>query len=355
MSLDLDRIRELPKVLLHDHLDGGLRPETAVDLSQQQGKELPTEDPGELAEWFHRGAQRGNLPLYLEGFSVTCSVMQTEEALHRVAKERAQDLVKDGVVYAEIRFAPCLHVNEGLNLEQVMAAVLDGFREGSRDGKDVEVRTLVCALRNMSPETSLEMAELAVDFRDRGAVGFDLAGDESGHPPKKHLDAFQFLRRENFPITIHAGEAFGVSSIWQAIQYCGAHRIGHATRLYEDFHENAENRGTLAQYVLDQRILLEMCLSSNVHTGACDSLDEHPFPNYYREGFRVTLNTDNILMSNTTLSDEWEIAHRMWGLGLEDFRKLALNGINGSFLHYPERVKLRRERIDAVYDELIGS
>ncbi len=353
MTLDFETIRKLPKVLLHDHLDGGLRPASIVEMARDQNVDLPTEDPKELADWFHRGAQRGSLPLYLEGFGLSTAVMQTKESLRRVARERAEDLVADGVVYGEIRFAPCLHVAGGLNLEEVMNAVLEGFREGSRDGKDVEVRTIVCALRNMDPATSLEMAEIAVDFRTRGVVGFDLAGDESGHPPKQHLEAFQFLRRENFNITIHAGEAFGLSSIWQAVQYCGAHRIGHATRLYEDLpalEDESESQGLVAHYLRDQRILLEMCLSSNVHTGACASLEEHPFLRYYRDGFRVTLNTDNILMSDTTLSREWQIAHDMFGLGLADFRKLAVNGINGSFLHYPERTKLRQERIESVYD-----
>ena len=355
MTIDFETIRGLPKVLLHDHLDGGLRPKTIVELARDQDVELPTDDPQGLADWFHRGAQRGSLPLYLEGFGLTTAVMQTKDALRRVAKERAEDLIADGVVYAEIRFAPCLHVLSGLNLEDVMGAVLEGFREGSADDRDVVVRTIVCALRNMDPVTSLQMAELAVEFRNRGVVGFDLAGDESGHPPKDHLEAFQFLRRENCNITIHAGEAFGLSSIWQAVQFCGAHRIGHATRLYEDLPGlvgESESRGTLAAYLRDQRFLLEMCLSSNVHTGAATSLEEHPFPRYYRDGFRVTLNTDNILMSDTTLSREWELAHQLYDLEIADFRKLALNGINGSFLRYPDRVKLRQERIESAYDAL---
>lgn len=352
-SLTYETIRSLPKSSLHDHLDGGLRPETIIELADQQGIELPERDPEELRRWFHRGADRGSLPLYLEGFAVTTAVMQTKESLHRVARERVEDLIEEGVVYAEIRFAPILHVAQGLNLEEVLTAVLDGIREASDDDRKIVARILVCAMRNMDPATSLEMAELAVDFRDRGVVGFDLAGDESGHPPKKHLEAFQFLRRQNFNITIHAGEAFGVQSIWQAIQYCGAHRVGHATRLTEDFVEGTLRSGTLASYLRDQRILLEMCLSSNVHTGACPDLAHHPFPLFFREGFRICLNTDNDLMSATTLSREWMIAHERWGLGGRDFLRLACEGVEGSFLEFPERQKVIQDRIKPAYREWI--
>lgn len=340
-TLNLEMVRSLPKVSLHDHLDGGLRPATIVELAQQAGVTLPCEDPAELQSWFHRGANRGSLPLYLEGFAVTTAVMQTEDSLRRVAREKAEDLIADGVVYAEIRFAPILHVDGGLNLEQVMNSVLAGFREGTY-GTTLECRVIVCALRSMDADASLEAAELAVQYRDRGVVGFDLAGDESGHPPKRHLEAFQYLRRQNFNITIHAGEAFGVSSIWQAIQFCGAHRIGHATRLDEDItdREGSASKGTLAQYILDKRIPLEMCLSSNVHTGAVEKLEDHPFPRYFREGFRVSLNTDNTLMSATTLSDELLLAHRLFGLGLDDLEELALNSIKGAFIHFNERLQM---------------
>lgn len=352
-TLTYETLQKLPKSSLHDHLDGGLRPATIVELADQQGIELPERDPEALERWFHRGSDRGSLPLYLEGFAVTCGVMQTEEALHRVARERVEDLIAEGVVYAEIRFAPILHVDRGLNLEAVLKSVLDGIREASDDDRKIVVRVLVCSLRNMDAATSLQMAELAVDFRDRGVVGFDLAGDESGHPPKHHLDAFQFLRRENFNITIHAGEAFGIQSIWQAIQYCGAHRIGHATRLTEDFQDGKLAQGTLASYLRDQRILLEMCLSSNVHTGACPDLASHPFPHFFEEGFRICLNTDNDLMSATTLTREWQIAHERWGLTGRDFLRLACDGVDGSFLGFPERQKLIQERIKPAYREWI--
>lgn len=340
-EMTLDFIRKLPKVLLHDHLDGGLRPQTIIELAREQNVELPAQDPRELEQWFHRGANRGSLPLYLEGFGVTCGVMQTEEALCRVAREKAEDLASDGVVYSEVRFAPILHTNRGLNLEQVMNAVLRGLDEGSA-GRNLRCAVIVCSLRNMAPENSLVAAELAVDYRDRGAVGFDLAGDEAGHPPKHHLEAFQYLLRQNFSITIHAGEAFGLSSIWQAIQYCGAHRVGHATRLYEDMF-NADgrvSRGTMAQYILDKRIPLEMCLSSNVHTGAVRSLDEHPFIRYFRDGFRVTLNTDNTLMSATSLSEELHLAHRLFGLDLNDLQDVTMQSMKSAFIHFQERIDL---------------
>jgi len=346
-SEEFERVRRLPKVHLHDHLDGGLRPETIVDLAEGQGVDLPTEDPDELRSWFHRGANRGSLPLYLEGFAVTTAVMQTEEALRRVALERVEDLAADGVVYGEVRFAPILHVDGGLNLEQVVQAVLSGIREGcTKTG--IDVRVIICGMRHLEPSSSLEMAELAVDFRDRGVVGYDLAGDEAGHPPKRHIEAFHYLQRENFNITIHAGEAFGLASIWQAIQWCGAHRIGHATRLVEDFElsdKGGQTPGTLSSYVDDHRICLEMCLSSNLHTGAIERLEDHPFPRYLRRRFRVCLNVDNYLMSATTLTREWWLAQELFGLNLEDLRLLAINAAKGAFCHHAERVALIEDRI----------
>jgi adenosine deaminase len=314
--------------------------------------ELPTEDPGELESWFHRGANRGSLPLYLEGFAVTTAVMQTEESLRRVAREKAEDLAADGVIYGEVRFAPILHVDGGLNLEQVLQAVLEGTKEGC-DRAGIDVRIIVCGMRHMDPSANLEMAELAVDFRDRGVVGYDLAGDEAGHPPKRHIEAFHYLQRENFNITIHAGEAFGLASIWQAIQYCGAHRIGHATRLVEDLEDTDGGKrsgGTLSTYIDDHRISLEMCLSSNVHTGAVASLEEHPFPLYLRRRFRVSLNVDNTLMSATTLTREWWIARELFGLSIDELELLALNAAKGAFCHHHERVALIEKRIRPAFD-----
>ena len=337
-------IRSLPKVLLHDHLDGGLRPRTIIELARDQGyTALPTSDPGELADWFHRGAQRGSLPLYLEGFAHTCGVMQTEEAIERVAYEMLEDMRDDGVVYVETRFAPVFHTSNGLHWDDVVSAVLKGLERGRKDF-GVEYGLIICAMRNM--KLSEEMAELAVDFRDRGVVGFDLAGEEGGFPPKKHIDAFHYIQRANFNITIHAGEAFGKESIWQAIQWCGAHRIGHATRLIDDIALDSQDPtsiakiGDLAQYVLDKRIPLEICLSSNVHTGAAASVETHPFGIYYRCKFRVTLNTDDRLMSDTTMTKEFGIAQEVFGLGLDDFERITINSMKSAFIPYDRRIQL---------------
>ena len=337
-------ITTIPKVLLHDHLDGGLRPQTIIELARDQKYQaLPTTDPGELAHWFHRGAQRGSLPLYLEGFAHTCGVMQTAESLERVAYEMMEDMRDDGVVYVETRFAPVFHTEKGLHWDDVVSAVLKGLERGRKDF-GVEFGLIVCAMRNM--KLSEEMAELAVDFRDRGVVGFDLAGEEGGFPPKKHIDAFHYIQRANFNITIHAGEAFGKESIWQAIQWCGAHRIGHATRLVDDIALDAHDptatmkMGDLAQYVLDKRIPLEICLSSNVHTGAAESLAAHPFATYYRAKFRVTLNTDDRLMSDTTMTKEFTLAQQTFGLGLDDFEKITINSMKSAFIPYSGRIAL---------------
>ncbi len=344
MRLSERFIQTLPKALLHDHLDGGLRPQTLIELARESGyNKLPTMDAGELVEWFHRGAQHGSLPLYLEGFKHTCGVMQTEEALERVAYEMMEDMCNDGVVYIETRFSPLFHTERGLHWDKVVNAVLKGLERGRKDF-GVEFGLIICAMRNMS--LSQEMAELAVDFRERGVVGFDLAGEEGGFPPKKHVEAFHYIQRENFNITIHAGEAFGKESIWQAIQWCGAHRIGHATRLVEDIGldkhdpQKITKMGYLAQYVLDKRLPLEICLTSNVDTGAVRSLEEHPFRLYYNYKFRVTLNTDDRLMSNTTLTREYKLAHQVFKLSLDDLEKLSINAMKSAFLPYNRRIRL---------------
>jgi len=334
-----DALKTLPKVLLHEHLDGVLRPKTIIELAKtEKYGQLPSENPEELARWFHQGANQGNLPKYLEGFAHTIAVMQTEEALERVAYEQAEDLSRDGVVYFETRFAPIFHTRNGLTHQQVISAVLKGLEEG-RKAFGITSGLIICAMRNM--DVSLEMAELAVDFRQRGVVGFDLAGEEGGFPPKKHVDAFHYIQRQNFNITIHAGEGFGKESIWQAIQYCGAHRIGHGTRLIDDIaivDGKAVKLGDLAQYVLDKRIPLEICLLSNVHTGAAPSVAEHPFKILYREKFRVTLNTDNRLMSNTSMTEEFAAAAEAFGLSLDDFEKLTINAMKSAFLPYDRRI-----------------
>jgi adenosine deaminase len=338
VKLDGQILKRLPKVLLHEHLDGVLRPRTIVELAKCiKYNALPSDDPEALAQWFHQGANQGSLPKYLQGFDQTIAVMQTEEALERVAYEQAEDLSRDGVVYYETRFAPIFHTRKGLTHQQVVSAVLRGMERGKKDF-GVPSGLIICAMRNM--DISLEMAELAVDFRERGVVGFDLAGEEGGFPPKKHVDAFHYIQRENFNITIHAGEGFGKESIWQAIQYCGAHRIGHGTRLIDDIavaDGKAVKLGDLAQYVLDKRIPLEICLLSNVHTGAARSLAEHPFKTLYQKKFRVTLNTDNRLMSDTCMTKEFEAAAETFDLNLDDFEKITINAMKSAFLPYDQR------------------
>ena len=346
MKLDREVLRRFPKVLLHEHLDGVLRPKTVIELAKTAGyEELPTNDPLALAEWFHRGANQGSLAKYLEGFAHTIAVMQTEEALERTAYEQAEDLRRDGVVYFETRFAPVFHTRKGLTHQQVVSAVLKGLERGRKDF-GIASGLIICAMRNM--DVSLEMAELAVDFRERGVVGFDLAGEEGGYPPKKHVAAFHYIQRENFNITIHAGEGYGKESIWQAIQYCGAHRIGHGTRLIDDIavvDGAAVKLGDLAQYVLDKRIPLEICLISNVHTGATPTLGEHPFRILYQEKFRVTLNTDNRLMSSTSMTQEFEAAAETFGLTLDDFEKITINAMKSAFLPY-------KQRCEFIYSEI---
>ena len=306
MSLTADQIRAVPKVLLHDHLDGGLRPSTVIDLARETGYDgLPTRDPDELTKVLTAGAHRGHLNLYLDAFRHTVGVLQTREALERVAAECARDLADDGIVYAEVRFAPELHTQRGLALDDIVSAVLAGFRAGSA-GRPIRVYALLTAMRTAA--RSLEIAELAVRFRDEGVIGFDIAGAEAGWPPSRHLDAFQYIHRENFHTTIHAGEGFGLPSIWEAVQYCGAERLGHGVRIADDIRADSAGEvrlGRLASYIRDRRIPLEMCPTSNVQTGAAASIREHPIGLLRRLRFRVTVNTDNRLMSQVTLSSEF--------------------------------------------------
>jgi adenosine deaminase len=336
-------LKNIPKVELHDHLDGGLRPETIIELAKEQKiDDLPTTNPVELAEWFHRGANRKNLGLYLEGFDTSVAVMQTRDALYRIAYEALEDLAKENVVYAEVRFAPIQHVEGGLNLEAVVEAVLSGLEKGKEEF-GVVYGLILCAMRHQDSDVSLEIAELAVGFRDRGVVGFDIAGDEFGHPPKRHLDAFQYIRNKNFNITIHAGEAFGPESIWQAVQICGTQRIGHGTRLIEDMvvrGTRIERMGSLADYLRDKRIPFEMCLSSNLQTGVAKSIEEHPFNIFYKNAFRVVLCTDNRLMSNTSITKEMALAVEYFGLTLRDLEKITINAMKSAFIHYDDRIRI---------------
>lgn len=346
MKLDADLLRRLPKVLLHEHLDGGLRPQTVIELALEAGyTSLPMADAKELGEWFHRGANKGSLPEYLEGFAHTIAVMQTRSAIERVAFEFIEDMYHDGVVYAEVRFAPVFHTSLGLTPEAVVQAALDGLHRG-QEKYGVRWGLIICAMRNMTD--SLEWAEMAIDFRYRGVVAFDLAGEEAGYPPKKHVEAFKAIQAANFYSTLHAGEAFGIASIWQALQICGAHRLGHATRLTDGMtivDGKIVKMGSLAQYILDRRIPLEMCLSSNVHTGAVRSMAEHPFKLYYDRGFRVTINTDDRLMSDTSMTKEFQVAVEQFGLELRDLEKITLNSAKSAFSSFDDRMKLIYEVI----------
>jgi adenosine deaminase len=326
-------------VLLHDHLDGGVRPETIAELARGSGYEgLPTQDPDSLRTWFAEASDSGSLERYLETFDHTVGVMQTEDALTRVAYECAEDLAKDGVVYAEVRYAPEQHTSRGLSLEKVVEAVLRGFTEAGRD-HGIRVGTLLTAMRHQA--RSMEIAELSVRYRDAGVVGFDIAGAEAGHPPTRHLDAFEYLQRENAHFTIHAGEAFGLPSIWQAIQWCGADRLGHGVRIIDDIEDGETPAlGRLAAYVRDKRIPLEMCPSSNVQTGAAKSIATHPIGLLRRLYFRVTVNTDNRLMSGTTLSEEFAKLVEAFDYGWDDLQWFTVNAMKSAFIGFDERLEL---------------
>jgi len=331
-------IRRAPKVLLHDHLDGGLRPATILELAAEVGHELPATDADALGRWFAEAADSGSLVRYLETFDHTVAVMQTAPALTRVARECVEDLAADGVVYAEIRYAPEQHVEGGLTLDEVVAAVQEGF-DAAPPG--IVVRQLLTAMRHQA--RSQEIAELAIAWRDRGVAGFDIAGAEAGFPPTRHLDAFEYLQRENAHFTIHAGEAFGLPSIWQALQWCGADRLGHGVRIVDDitFEESGEPvLGRLASYVRDKRVPLEMCPASNVQTGAVASIAEHPIGLLTRLRFRVTVNTDNRLMSNTSMTGELAALVEAFGYTLEDLRWFAINAMKSAFLPFDERLSI---------------
>ena len=340
-------------MLLHDHLDGGLRPSTVIALAEQYGYDgLPTTDVDELGEWFNKGAKRNDLVLYLETFAHTGAVMQHRDAIERVAYECAQDLAADNVVYAEVRFAPELHLEQGLTLDEVVEAVLAGFERGSA-GTDLTIYALLDAMRQAA--RSSEIAELAVRHRDNGVVGFDIAGPEAGFPPTRHLDAFHLINRENFHSTIHAGEAFGLPSIWEAVQFCGAERLGHGVRLVDDIEIDADGNATLgrlASYIRDRRICLEVCPTSNVNTGVAATIAEHPIGMLRRLQFRVTVNTDNRLMSATTMTNEMVELNKAFGWGLDDMQWLTVNAMKSAFAPFPERLKLINGTIKPRYSVL---
>ncbi|SIR36075.1 adenosine deaminase [Micromonospora avicenniae] len=356
-NIRYEDIVKAPKALLHDHLDGGLRPATIVELAAEVGHQLPATDPEELGRWFVAAADSGSLERYLETFAHTVAVMQTAPALRRVARECALDLALDGVVYAEVRFAPEQHLERDLTLDEVVEAVLAGFAEGSAEaaaaGKPIRVGTLLTAMRHAA--RSQEIAELAVRHRDAGVVGFDIAGAEAGFPPTRHLDAFEYLQRENFHFTIHAGEAFGLPSIWQAIQWCGADRLGHGVRIVDDISTEGPDPvlGRLAAYVRDKRIPLELCPSSNVQTGAAPSIIEHPIGLLRDLRFRVTVNTDNRLMSGTSMSREMALLVDAFDYGWAELRWFTINAMKSAFIPFDERLKIIDEVIKPAYEPLL--
>lgn len=324
-KLPLEFFRQLPKADLHVHLDGSLRLETIIELARLHHVELPAIDPVELGKAMNLGQNCGSLVEYLKAFDVTLRVMQHEDALFRVAYELAEDAARENVRYMEVRYAPMLHTRRGLKLTSVVEAVLAGLR-AAHDTLGVESNIIVCGIRNISPESSLEMAELAVAYKGRGVVGFDLAGAEYDHPAKHHKKAFQLVRDNNINTTIHAGEAYGPESIAQALHVCGAHRIGHGVRLREN--------GDLLHYINDHRIPLECCPSSNVQTGAVRDLASHPLKLYFNLGLRVTINTDNRLVTNTTVSHELWHCHTEMGLSLRDIKTMIMAGFKSAFLPF---------------------
>jgi adenosine deaminase len=358
--LTLEMISQAPKALLHDHLDGGLRPATVIDIAGRIGYDgLPSTDEAELAAWFRTAAHSGSLVRYLEPFAHTVAVMQTPDALHRVALECVQDLAADNVVYAEVRFAPELHIDGGLSLDDVVDAVLAGFADGERAaaavGRTIVVRCLLTAMRHAA--RSRDIAELAIRFRDSGVVGFDIAGAEAGYPPARHLDAFEYMRASNGRFTINAGEAFGLPSIHEALAFCGADRLGHGVRIVDDIEvapDGSAVLGRLAALVRDKRIPLEMCPSSNVQTGAVPSIDKHPFDLLARLRFRVTVNTDNRLMSDTSMSREMSRLVDAFGYGWSDLERFTINAMKSAFIHFDERLEIIDDVIKPRYAVLVG-
>jgi adenosine deaminase len=350
------RYVQAPKALLHDHLDGGLRPDTVIEIADEVGHELPITQPEALDRWFVEAADSGTLERYLETFEHTVAVMQRRQDLCRVARECVEDLAADGVVYAEVRYAPEQHLTAGLTLDEVVDSVREGFEEGTTlaasRGRPIVVRQLLTALRHAA--NSREIAELVVRHRDHGVSGFDIAGAEVGFPPTRHLDAFEYLQRENAHFTIHAGEAFGLPSIWEALQWCGAERLGHGVRIVDDI--DTANRhaklGRLASYIRDRRVPLEMCPSSNLQTGAASSIVDHPIGLLTQLRFRVTVNTDNRLMSGTTMSREMELLSESFGYDLDDMRWFTVNAMKSAFLPFDHRLDLIERVIKPGYAAL---
>lgn len=339
MEIPIELLRELPKTDLHVHLDGCLRIPTLIDLAKKQHVELPSTDREKLAKIVMSGKKCKNLGEYLRGFDITLSVMQEPEALSRIAYELAEDAAAENVWYMEVRYSPILHTQKGLKLSTIVESVIEGLHAAEKKF-NIKTGVIICGMRNINPETSVILAELAVAYKNKGVVAFDLAGQEENNPAKHHKEAFYLIRNNNINTTIHAGEAFGAESIHQAIHYCGAHRIGHGTRLYED--------GDLLNYVNDHRIPLEICLLSNIQTGAAPSFEKHPLRFYYDYGLRVSINTDNRLISDTTVTDELFLAAKYLNFNLDDIKSIILDGFKSAFL--PNRAK--SIMLNVVTDEL---
>jgi adenosine deaminase len=340
MSVDPALLRELPKTDLHVHLDGSLRPGTIWELSREQAVDLPADSEDGIRRWFTQELPERDLVAYLSRFDVTTSVMQTEEALERIAFELVEDAAAENVWYMEVRYAPILSTKRGLSPRQVVDAVERGLRRGQQVHPRTQAHQIICGLRHFEPERAVRMAALAVEYKGRGVLAFDLAGAEVDNPAKRFREAFYLVRHANLNVTVHAGEAYGPESIHQALHWAGAHRIGHGVRLRED--------PDLLEYVRDHRIPLEMCPTSNVQTGAVDSIEEHPIREYFDRGVRVTVNTDNRLMSDTTMTGEIELLVERLGFDLEEIKKLLLNGFKSAFLRYPERKALIAEASEAL-------
>jgi adenosine deaminase len=334
MALSLELIEQLPKTDLHCHLDGSLRLETIIDLARKQGISLPATTPENLFPFVYAGLGRRSLEEYLKAFDITLAVLQSEDALFRAAYELCEDCAQENVWYLEVRYSPMLHTRGGLSLTQVVESVLQGLRAGER-AFGIQTGVILCGIRSSSADSSLRMAELCVAFKNRGVVGFDLAGAELNHPAKVHKQAFQLILDNNVNCTAHAGEAYGPESIAQAIHYCGAHRIGHGTRLREN--------GDLLNYVCDHRIPLEICVSSNIQTAAAEAFETHPLPFYYTYGLRVTINTDNRLVTNTTVSKELYLCHQTYGFTLEDIKDVIIAGFKSAFLSHREKSDLLKK------------
>jgi len=337
-------LHALPKSDLHCHLDGSLRLSTMLELAEQQKVKLPADSVDGLAKAMKIGERHGNLEEYLKGFDITLSVLQTEESLFRAAYELAIDAAAENCRLLEVRYAPVLHLQKGLKPTVVVEAVLEGLRKAERE-TGIIAGVLVCGIRNMSPETSLRLAELSVAYKNKGVLGFDLAGAEHGNPAKDHKEAFQLILNNNVNCTVHAGEAYGPESIAQALHYCGAHRIGHGVRLRED--------GDLLNYVNDHRIPIECCPSSNVQTGAVEEFAAHPFKFYLDFGIRVTVNTDNRLITNTTVTQELGLLAKQFDLNLSDVKNVLIAGFKSAFLTFHDRAQLIR-RTQREIDEVIA-